>query len=366
MRVFARNIARVAAAGAAAALTSSSHCTGGGPAAGRRISASEVVAGPMPPRSNAAASGGTSSTLPAIDLPDDMGVCACGEASRRAFDNSAPEYDSLVGQEELFMGLRLLRWWLLGKSEGRVLEVACGTARNIDYFRAAPDGATEPSQGVTSLTLVDASQGMLDEARRKARERSTSRGALAEVRVVKASAEALPLDDGEFDTVADTFGLCSMDDPVGALLEMQRVCKPGGKVSREQASSGTQRDAEARQPAEALLRKFPAPASPDLRPARRFCFLSTASERGSLSMACWSDRPRSTLQSGAVGTTVTWMPSSRRPDSEWCRGQDGTLEPPTSTSASLPARQSWMPSGPAAAAEPQLQARAPLVFESRP
>lgn len=180
-----------------------------------------------------------SNNLPAIDIPDDMGVCACGEASRRAFDNSASEYDSLVGQEELFMGLRLLRWWLLGKSEGRVLEVACGTARNIDYFRAAPDGATDPSQGVTSLTLVDASQGMLDEARRKARERSTSRGALAEVRVVKASAEALPLDDGEFDTVADTFGLCSMDDPVGALLEMQRVCKPGGKVRQVLAARGS-------------------------------------------------------------------------------------------------------------------------------
>ena len=33
-----------------------------------------------------------------------------------------------------------------------------------------------------------------------------------------------------FDTVVDTFGLCSFDDPVNALNEMARVCKKDGKV----------------------------------------------------------------------------------------------------------------------------------------
>lgn len=33
-----------------------------------------------------------------------------------------------------------------------------------------------------------------------------------------------------FDTVVDTFGLCSYDDPVQVLKEMKRVCKPDGKV----------------------------------------------------------------------------------------------------------------------------------------
>lgn len=51
------------------------------------------------------------------------------------------------------------------------------------------------------------------------------------VRLRIASAEQLPFSDASFDTVTDTFGLCSFDDPLRALREMARVCKPGGHVS---------------------------------------------------------------------------------------------------------------------------------------
>ena len=33
-----------------------------------------------------------------------------------------------------------------------------------------------------------------------------------------------------FDTIVDTFGLCSFDDPISVLKELQRVCKPNGKI----------------------------------------------------------------------------------------------------------------------------------------
>lgn len=48
--------------------------------------------------------------------------------------------------------------------------------------------------------------------------------------VANYAAEQLPFPDNSFDTVVDMFGLCSFDDPVRALRELSRVCKPGGKL----------------------------------------------------------------------------------------------------------------------------------------
>ena len=36
--------------------------------------------------------------------------------------------------------------------------------------------------------------------------------------------------ESSFDTLVDTFGLCSIDDPAAVLKELQRVCKAGGKI----------------------------------------------------------------------------------------------------------------------------------------
>ncbi|KAG5482021.1 hypothetical protein LSCM1_05735 [Leishmania martiniquensis] len=48
--------------------------------------------------------------------------------------------------------------------------------------------------------------------------------------VANYAAEQLPFPNNSFDTVVDMFGLCSFDDPVRALRELSRVCKPGGKL----------------------------------------------------------------------------------------------------------------------------------------
>jgi len=43
-------------------------------------------------------------------------------------------------------------------------------------------------------------------------------------------ARKLDFNENSFDTVIDTFGLCSTGDPIAVLHEMQRVCKPDGRI----------------------------------------------------------------------------------------------------------------------------------------
>jgi methyltransferase OMS1, mitochondrial len=155
--------------------------------------------------------------------------CSCHDRSQEAFSRQAVSYDDDIGKEEFFMGVKLLRWWLLRQMSGRVLEVACGTGRNLEYLVPHSEGR---EGGVTSLTMVDSNEEMLAVAKGKARSflQSGRVGSLDAVKVVRASAASLPFEDGSFDSVCDTFGLCSMDDPVAALKEMRRVCAKGGRV----------------------------------------------------------------------------------------------------------------------------------------
>lgn len=61
------------------------------------------------------------------------------------------------------------------------------------------------------------------------------------VEVATADAESLStvFDPDSIDTVIDTMGLCSCEDPIAALKEMGRVCKPSGKILLLEHGRGT-------------------------------------------------------------------------------------------------------------------------------
>ena len=103
------------------------------------------------------------------------------------------------------------RWraWLVGGVRGLVLEIGCGTGRNLPRY--APG---------TALVAVDPHPQNLARARRRA----------PGVPLVQARAEALPFRDGAFDTAVSSLVLCSVDDPPRALAELRRVLAPGGSV----------------------------------------------------------------------------------------------------------------------------------------
>ena len=93
------------------------------------------------------------------------------------------------------------------------------TGRNFGYY---PKG--------TKLTATDCSPAMVEVARTKAGECEASS---VDVRVEDVQArKGMGFKSGSFDTVVDTFGLCSYEDPVAALREMARVCKRGDERGR--------------------------------------------------------------------------------------------------------------------------------------
>ena len=112
------------------------------------------------------------------------------------------------------LGMRARRRHLLGLARGRVLEIGAGTGLNLSHY---PDEIDE-------LVLVEPGQPMAD----RLEHRRSKLGRAA--RIVNAPAEALPFEDGSFDTVVSTLVLCTVADPARALAEVRRVLRPGGRL----------------------------------------------------------------------------------------------------------------------------------------
>lgn len=128
------------------------------------------------------------------------------------YDFIAHDYDSKVGYDEWMMGFQRLREKLLGPmANGRVLEISAGTGRNLDFYNP---------KLLSSLILTDSSLPMIKFALEKFNNGEVKNKYLKEnvtVKFTKMNSDELLYDDNYFDTVVDTFGLCSHSDPVKSL-----------------------------------------------------------------------------------------------------------------------------------------------------
>jgi len=101
----------------------------------------------------------------------------------------------------------------LSNVQGKLLEVGVGTGKNLQYYPQDVD-----------LTAIDLSSQMLKHAIKQ--EKKLGERAM----LLQMDAQLLKFQDNIFDIVLCTFVLCSVPDPITALKEMKRVCKPGGKI----------------------------------------------------------------------------------------------------------------------------------------
>jgi len=131
---------------------------------------------------------------------------------KRVWDKAAPRYDKQISffEKIWFAGGRE---WLGQRAQGRVLEVAVGTGRNLPHYPAD-----------VTVTGIELSPAMLAIARRRAADLGRH------VVLREGDAEHLPCGDASFDTVACALSLCTIPDPAAAIGEMKRVLVPGGRL----------------------------------------------------------------------------------------------------------------------------------------
>ncbi|MDR2374307.1 MAG: class I SAM-dependent methyltransferase [Bifidobacteriaceae bacterium] len=133
------------------------------------------------------------------------------------FDTVAQNYDFA----DAIMTLGLVRWWRRRTWEAvapgggeRILDLAAGTCTSS--VALARRGAR--------VVALDFSEGMLRRGQRRL-------GAwTGQVGLIGGDATALPFADHTFDKVTISFGLRNVQDVPGALAEMLRVTKTGGKL----------------------------------------------------------------------------------------------------------------------------------------
>lgn len=101
----------------------------------------------------------------------------------------------------------------------RVLDIAGGTGDlSIAFSRlVGPQG---------QVVLADINASMLDVGRN----RLVDKGVVGNVQFLQTDAQALPFVDNSFDCITIAFGLRNVTDKDKALVSMQRILKPGGRL----------------------------------------------------------------------------------------------------------------------------------------
>ncbi|AII05767.1 class I SAM-dependent methyltransferase [Rhodococcus opacus] len=137
------------------------------------------------------------------------------ERIRAAFTRQAPTFEDA----RLNIAFTSSVPWLLDHVTPEAADVGLDVAGGTGIVSRAL------APGVARVIAVDSTPAMIAEGRRRADVEE-----LANVDFVRGTAEALPFASAAFTLVFTRFALHHLTDPRRAVVEMARVCRPGGRV----------------------------------------------------------------------------------------------------------------------------------------
>lgn len=106
--------------------------------------------------------------------------------------------------------LHPIRKYIISKAKGDVLEIGLGTGVNLPYYN---DKYVQRIYGIDPKITKE-----------------TQHKIQKNITLVQASAESIPFQDNQFDTIVSTLVFCSFKNPSKAIQEIKRVLKPGGQL----------------------------------------------------------------------------------------------------------------------------------------
>ncbi|KAL3466635.1 ubiquinone/menaquinone biosynthesis-related protein [Aspergillus heterothallicus] len=141
------------------------------------------------------------------------------------YNRTARTFDTDVELSEKLMRMGKKRRDLVQQAQGDILEVSCGTGRNLEYYNLR-------ARSCRSATFVDLSPEMVEIAREKFA-RLYPGFKRVEFRAQDAREVPPPSHNrgpgkgaDHYDTIVQTMGLCSMPDPAGALRHLGTITEP--------------------------------------------------------------------------------------------------------------------------------------------
>lgn len=164
------------------------------------------------------------------------------------YNDIASSYDAEVDMSEKIMLMGTKRANLIRLAHGDVLEVSCGTGRNLELYelggrRTVDEQGRAALRGCRSLTFVDLSPQMVAVTKQKFEAlhpeyrdvafRAQDAGSVSVELPRRSESTGIVgnrisglVSRSHYDTVVQTMGICSMPDPVAALRHLGSITEP--------------------------------------------------------------------------------------------------------------------------------------------